>query len=324
MLVRAGERIRLIKESAESLNKRPWHEIQLTLRAHKLETYEIDDSWSPDQLTYCAQQIEEADDPTLLALHEYLLGEDAAPSLQQTTDRPWGTNPVAVFISHRHEDAPFVSEVRDFLATRFGIDAFVAHNDIDPSKKWRDTIREALSSCHFMVAVLHETFHESQWCDQEVGWAMGRGLPVMPVRRTPHRGPRLDGFLEEHQDLVIGPAMQYGTGAWWLASQIFERVLAEPKTHAVGVRALAEAFVHSGSYDQTRRLWRLIEAVDHFDSEQLRRLEYAVQTNRQVYECIVDGLPAPDLVKRLIESVEPPLPAPIPSPFSGSTEEPPF
>jgi len=171
-------------------------------------------------------------------------------------------------------------------------------------------IRGALASCHFMVAVLHEKFHESQWCDQEVGWVMGRGIPVMPVRRQPHHGARFDGFLEEHQDLLLGPAD--GSGEWWLAEQIFMRVVNEPRTRTVGIKALAEAFVNSFNYDNTRKLWALVEQVDQFDSEQLRRLEYAVQTNRQVYECNVDGDSVPDLVKRLIEKFEEPAPDPDP------------
>lgn len=304
--MKPGEKIRLVKESAESLSTRPWLDVQLTLRTFGLRTFEPDDQYGPDVLSYCALQIEDADDETLTNLHEYLLGEDAAPRQQQASDRPWGSNPVAVFLSHCHEDAAFVGSVRDVLASQYGIDAFVAHNDIDPSKKWRDTIRAALASCHLMVAVLHERFHESQWCDQEVGWALGRGVPVMPVRRQPHVGHRYDGFLEEHQDLVLDPAQ--GTGEYWLAQQIFERVLAEPKTRSVGVKALAEAFVNSYNFDNTRRLWARIDQVESFDSEQLRRLEYAVQTNRQVYECNVAGVLIPDLVKQLVEKFEPPPP----------------
>lgn len=325
--MKPGERIRLIKEAAESLNERPWHEIQLTLRAHDLPTYELDDQWSPDQLTYCAQQVEQADDKGLIALHDYLLGDDAAPTPQQSSDRPWGSNPVAVFISHRHEDAQWVSAIRDILGRSYGIDAFVAHNDIHPSATWRATIRSALSSCHFMVAVLHEKFHESQWCDQEVGWALGRGVPVLPVRRQPNTGPRYDGFMEEHQDLVLGPVSQFGSGEHWLAERIFNAVVTDPKTRTVGIKALAEAFVNSTSFDNTRRLWAVIAAVDQFGSDQLRRLEYAVQTNRQVYDANVDGVFVPDLVKQLIDKFEPPQPvtgfgAPVADPWDSAKPAP--
>lgn len=320
--VKPGERIRLIKEAAESLQQRPWHEVQLTLREHGLPTYELVDRTSPGLLVYCTEQLEGADSDTLSALHDYLLGEDAAPGQQQVTDRPWGSNPVAVFISHRHEDAAFVGRVGGILGAYYGIDAFVAHNDIEPSKKWRDTIRAALASCHFMVAVIHENFHESQWCDQEIGWAMGRGIPVMPVRRQANQGQRRDGFLEEHQDLVLGPPEQYGSAEPYLARQIFARVLEDPRTRSVGIKALIESLVNSTSFDNTRRIWARIKDVEHFETEQLRRMEYAVQTNRQVFECVADNEPLPELVKRLVGRFEEPQP---PDPWASMPKAvPPF
>lgn len=337
--VKPGERIKLIKESAASLAARPWLEIQLVLREHGLRTWEpsgYDDD--PEPLAYCMGQLSDAGDDTLADLHAYVVGEDSAPGRQQATDRPWGSNPVAVFLSHRHEDAPFASKVRDLLTKYYGIDAFVAHNDITPSAAWRAEIQAALSSCHFMVAVLHDKFHESQWCDQEVGWAMGRGVPVMPVRRQPHPGsPRYDGFMEALQDCVIGP--QYGDdGTWWLAEQIFVAVLSDPKTRAIGVKALAEALVNSYNWNHTRNVvWPLIEKVERWEPEQLRRLEYAVETNREVYDCVIGEHMVPDLVKALVATHEPPTPvppppnndpwsSPTPNPFSlpAGKDEPPF
>ena len=322
--MKPGERIRLITESADSLRAREWATAQLILDQFGFGTYEPDGVYDFEPHYYFIEQIKLGGEGQIRDLHEYLRGDDAAPGEQQTSDRPWGSNPVAVFISHRHEDAPFASNVRDVLATRYGIDAFVAHNDINPSAAWREKIRSALASCHFMVAVLHEKVHESQWCDQEVGWAMGRGVPVMPVRRQalPPGAGRFDGFMEEHQDCVIGPAQQFGSGEWWLAEQIFLAVLNEPKTRTIGIKALAEAFVHSGSWDNTRKLWPLVEQVDSWDSEQLRRLEYAVQTNREIYDCNVAGIGVPLLVKQLVEKFEPPnQPGPWMAPCEG---EPPY
>lgn len=74
------------------------------------------------------------------------------------------------------------------------------------------------------------------------------------------------------------------------------------------MRALAEAFVHSGSFDTTRRLWDLIGQQPAIEPAQIRRLEHAVETNRQVYEAVagVDHRPVPELVKELALRVEPP------------------
>lgn len=318
--MKPGERIRLIVEAAQVLEAMQAAPMQLMLRQHGATTYDDWEAGDYPQSTdeYLISRCETLTDPQLADLHTYLRGDEAAPAPQQATDRPWGSNPVAVFISHVHEDAVFASTVRDVLQKRWGIDAFVAHNDINPSKVWRNTIRSGLATCHFMVAMLHERFHASQWCDQEVGWAMGRNIPVMPVRfgPAPHR---FDGFLEEYQDCNVD--LSKGTAVvGFVAQTIFDAVLSDPRTHHVGVKALVEAFVNSRSFAQTDHLWAKIAAEPHWESAELRRLEYAVATNDQIYKCSTAGESVPDLVKALVLKFEPPL-TPRQDPWS---DEPPF
>ncbi len=80
----------------------------------------------------------------------------------------------------------------------FGISAFVAHQDIQPTKAWQDEIENALTTMDAFVALLTEGFHESEWTDQEVGFALVRGIPVVSVRlgRDPY------GFIGKFQALA--------------------------------------------------------------------------------------------------------------------------
>ena len=75
----------------------------------------------------------------------------------------------------------FAAALQDALLN-FGISAFVAHNDIEPARDWQTHIETALSTCDALVALLHPKFHQSNWTDQEIGFAMGRGVPVFSVR----------------------------------------------------------------------------------------------------------------------------------------------
>lgn len=312
--MKSGEKIRLITEAVDSLEERNVADAQLVLRTFNAETYDPDFNQEPDR-DYFMGRCETLDEDDLRGLHDFLVGEDAALGSNAPTRGIWGDNPVKVFISHRHEDAAFASAVNKILRERHGIDAFVAHQDIAPSAAWRATIRHALSTCDFLVAILHEKFHDSQWCDQEVGWALGRDIPVMPVRRAPHVGQRFDGFMEEHQDLLLAP--RHGDGSSFLAQQILENVVDDPRTKSIGLSALIEAFVNSGSYDRTRTTWALIEKQPTLTTEHLRRLEYAVQTNNQVYDGVAEAGKVPDLVKQLVEKFEP---APPTNPWAASPD----
>ena len=101
----------------------------------------------------------------------------------------------------------------------------------------------------------------------------------------PEAVERRDGFLEEHQDILMIGA---NASDWVVADHIFEIILRDPRTEHLTTRVLVEALVNSGSFGATRRYYALLEAKDTIEPEQLRRLQYAVQTNRQVYEAVTD------------------------------------
>lgn len=318
--MKPGERIRLIKGAAAILGDQSEAEVDLTLTQHGLQTRNAD-YYEGDMAAYAISILGDAPDSVLTDLSEFLEGESAGRDIAHvaTGSGPWGDLPVRVFLSHVHHDKKLVGDIKRRLAESYGIDAFVAHDDIHPSKTWRDQIKAGLATCHYFAAVLHKNFHDSEWCDQEVGWALARGLPILPIRKTAaDRKDAKDGFLEEHQDICLDATT--GLPDYFAANHIFMGVVREPSLRPLAVKAMAEAFVTSKSFDFTRMLWGLLENQPSIESEQLRRLEYAVQTNRQVYEAvrIPDGTPIPALVKGLVEKFEPPVPE---TPWG---DEPPF
>lgn len=312
--MKPGERIPLIKASIEALLPRMEDDSSLVLRQFSLDT---DGSYSRDEdsrRNYLRWAIQDAPDDNLTALHDYLVGGEQAPVSVSADDDPWGYQPIRVFLSHKWGDAEWVASVRDNLA-KYGITAFVAHKDITPSKQWREVIKSGLRSCHMMVAVLHEDFHNSQWCDQEVGWALGRGIPIATLRRTLEFERGADGFLEEFQDVQLDPAK--GGGEWRAAQEIFRAAIRSVKPPELVRRALAEALVTSPSWDNSRNLWAAIARQEQWEQASLDRLKFAVQTNRQVYDANLGETALPDLINELVTQHEP-------KPSVWTTDETPF
>lgn len=136
---------------------------------------------------------------------------------------------------------------------------------------------------------------------------MGRGIPIITIRHP--EAPRRDGFLEEHQDLVLPTSAGPRSGEYLVAQKVLEILVRDPRTNAVGVRALAEAFANSGSYDAARRWYGLLTQQASIESPQLRRLEQAVQTNSQVSNAVYGGPSSsrriPDLIAELVQRHEP-------------------
>ncbi|MGV1004563.1 MAG: toll/interleukin-1 receptor domain-containing protein [Candidatus Nanopelagicales bacterium] len=296
--MKPGENIRLIEGCVDLLLAKPYANMMLTLRQFGFPTREQTSWEDPDK--YVIEMLSSGPEDQLVELLTFLRGEDAEPT-HRDDDQPWGDMPVHAFLSHIHQERHLVGEVKKILASNYHIDAFVAHDDIHVSKRWREVIKAGLATCDMFVAFLHDGYHASQWCDQEAGWALARNIPVISVR--PLGVERRDGFLEEHQDFGLNAS--YGNAAWPIARQIFVTAVSDSRTREAGTTALVETFVGSWSYDTTRFLWAILNQVTKFESAHLRRLEYAVQTNRQVYDATVDGVTVPELVKALVERFEP-------------------
>jgi hypothetical protein len=112
------------------------------------------------------------------------------------TKRIWEDKCFRLFLSHKSEMKKETGELKDRLRP-FGVSCFVAHEDIHPTKAWQDEIENALATMDGFAALLTENFHESDWTDQEVGFAFARGVPIIAVRlgRDPY------GFIGKFQGL---------------------------------------------------------------------------------------------------------------------------
>ena len=98
----------------------------------------------------------------------------------QLPDIPWDRSPIRVFISHVDQFKFDALRIKSALADR-RIASFVAHEDIEPSEEWQSEIIHALSTMNMFIALLTQGFHESNWADQEVGFALANRTPILPV-----------------------------------------------------------------------------------------------------------------------------------------------
>jgi hypothetical protein len=91
--------------------------------------------------------------------------------------RIWTAGKLRLFVSHVSRIKTSATRLKAALDT-FGVDAFVAHEDIEPTQEWalelELELELALRSMHALCAIVTPDFHTSLWCDQEVGFALGR------------------------------------------------------------------------------------------------------------------------------------------------------
>jgi hypothetical protein len=99
----------------------------------------------------------------------------------------WEDGYLRAFVSHLAESRGKVSRLKAALLS-LGITAFIAHEDIQPSREWQREIEAALETMDFLIAFIEPNFANSEWTDQEIGYALGRRVEIIPVRvgRDPH------------------------------------------------------------------------------------------------------------------------------------------
>ena len=88
----------------------------------------------------------------------------------------WTKNQFKVFLSHKATCKEETSKLKRELE-KYGINAFVAHNDIEPTKEWQNEIEKALLSMDAFVALITEDFHDSEWTNQEIGFSLAFEIP---------------------------------------------------------------------------------------------------------------------------------------------------
>lgn len=305
MKLKPGQRITMIKECATLLDKEDFDDIDLILSQHGLPT--TDFFQGEGARAYVIEMIRDAADEPLQQLHAYLIGE-ASSGLPGVS--AFDGDHVSVFFSHLTAHRELVGNVSKAVA-HFGVQAFVAHDSIEPSREWQAVIEAGLDQCDAMVVFLHDKFSESSWCDQEVGWVMGRHRPVLPLwfDVPPY------GFMGKLQAQRVGTMDTYQ-----IADSIIEWLLAQPALHACLAPGISQAFANSRSYDFTRKTAAMLERLNTIDNDSLDLLVSAAAKNNQISDANIRYAPAPDAFKQGPEWVrdfvaarrEPTAPAPDP------------
>lgn len=104
-------------------------------------------------------------------------------SIGNNTDTSmWANGYFRLFISHLTKDKIAARNLK-ICMKEYGIDCFVAHEDIRISREWKIEIENALFSMDALCAIVTPDFRNSDWCDQEVGIALGQKKAVLPISK---------------------------------------------------------------------------------------------------------------------------------------------
>ena len=255
-----GQRVDAIKRVATRLEATDeWGEIDLVLEQFGFSTW---DRWHGDMKSYIISSLKNGENDDLAAIDRYLMGHS------RPGDEPWEDKGFRLFLTHVAAQKLAAHELKSYLRF-YGVDAFVAHDDIQPGREWQLVIESALHSCDALAGLLHRGFRESDWCDQEVGIALGRGIAVVPIQfdLLPY------GFFGSVQAVNNAATQEPGR----LALNLVKVLLKDKRTSEKLTGANVDELARATSFDQANRLSRILAQdaglLSREQTEQLRKAE---------------------------------------------------
>ena len=206
-----------------------------------------------------------------------------------------------VFLSYREDEEgkEYASALREELAI-LGINAIMASRSIRPGAVWAQTILEHLEASSALLCIASRGYTDSAWCQQEIGWAIGRSIPALWIRYDSTE--QSVGFLKDKQELratnpVNEAEIARAVGAWLVREQETQE-----ETRATLLRALT----FSSTYQQTRDIAHVLATLDSLTDDEWKQINDAAASNRQVRDAIsyfdraksTSGVPVTEWLRR--------------------------
>ena len=212
----------------------------------------------------------DAPDETIFDIADELNIEHGFSSPQKidlTGSKFWLASHFRLFLSHIASIKDKTAKLQKALR-EYGVSAFVAHEDIEPTKEWQDEIEKALFSMDALVTILTPGFTESKWTDQEVGVAIGRDVLIVPIRK----GLDPYGFIAKYQGLQ-------GTGKSIaeVADAIFEIIANHNKTKGAMAEALVNQILFAKKSIDAEKKLTLLSRIKELPIRHLEKLQENIQ-----------------------------------------------
>lgn len=186
----------------------------------------------------------------------------------------WRRGRLRLFITHRDEYKRQANKLATELEN-YGVSAFVAHDTIGAMDDWKREILRGLETMEVMLAFLTDGFHQSTFCNQEIGYALGRRVPIISLKLQKEDPP---GFISSDQ--ALRGSIDYPADS---ADDVYELLIDKLGQRARLQPLLIDAFVNSSSWEEAKqRFNRMNQHVDKVTEEDETVIVEAFNSNYEL------------------------------------------
>lgn len=189
----------------------------------------------------------------------------------------WKPEYIRLFISHKDEHKKEATLLAKKLE-EYGISSFVAHDTIEPLEKWQNTIIKGLQSMEVMMVFVTDGFFQSCWTNQEIGFALGRGVPIISLKLE-KEAPQ--GFIQDTQAIICGLDSNQDT-----VSKIY-KVLSQKLNHEERIRkSLIQAFIKSPNFKEALKRLTRLQPLEKITDLEIKQIINGFNDNDQLYNSL--------------------------------------
>ncbi len=175
-----------------------------------------------------------------------------------------------VFISYSSNDKQYCSQIKNSLK-EIGLNGFLAHEDINISRKWENEIFNQLKQSDIFIALLSKDFKKSDYCSQEVGMALQKESMIIPLSIDDTQSY---GFLNKYQSKPFS----------YITQMQEEIINYYPQAMITILINHLNNFEYGWNYDKCNHILNLIRTViNKFDEKQINDFVKTVINNNQLH-----------------------------------------
>lgn len=86
-----------------------------------------------------------------------------------------------IFVSYSHENKAEADIVRNYLESKDMGQKLMSDHNLTPGMPFTDEIKRYIAYSHLFIPIVTEKSSTRPWVHQEIGYAMGLGIPVLPL-----------------------------------------------------------------------------------------------------------------------------------------------
>jgi len=190
-----------------------------------------------------------------------------------------------VFVSYANKDKLLAGALKKCLE-RFGLDVFLAHEDIMPTLEWQKKTLSKIKQTNVLIALLTNNFRDADYTAQEIGVAIALQKLIISLKADvdPY------GFINKYQAFKFTydeSKDSDGITSYDCTKSCAEiiKVLSYYKEHAYPLKgSLIRALSSSGNFRNSNEIAELLDKFKGWAPAQLSMLMRSGIENRQVYE----------------------------------------